>query len=103
MPLCDFSLDKAQPGLLWPWWGLEKRQWRRQTILETENLEMIAPCGGVSLAHGEDILDYFKNCCCRITPDVVEECEGVYVENSLHRKFTKEEVKCRYRGGIAEL
>ena len=64
---------------------------------------MVAPgCGG-RFTHLQNILHKFENGCAGVAPEVMEECEYLDMQESFNGRLTKQEVKCRYWGALAQL
>ena len=63
---------------------------------------MVAPGGGVILAHHEYVIYHLVNSSVWISPDGMEEHEGCYMDSAFHRKFTKQEVESSLGGSVAQ-
>ena len=80
MPDCYPCFYQAVPALSWPGRLVqEKGEWGWQPVLDGEQLEVIAPGGGGVTAHLQNIHNHFVDCGVLVTPDVVEDSQGIDV------------------------
>ena len=83
MPASYLSFDKAVPVFFGPRWLLKQdREWRGQTILEANKLNVVGPGCRVTATHFEQVHNHGVHGSLGITGDIMEEAESSDMEDT---------------------